>query len=72
MSATISIPQVMMPSVLPISSGGGSGSGVLVGRSLVGDGVEVSWAWVDVADGGAVAVAGIRVGVRVGVSEVAA
>ena len=59
-----------MPSVLPISSGGGSGSGVLVGRGLVGDGVEVSGTWVDVADGMAVAVAAIRV--RVGVSEVVA
>jgi hypothetical protein len=70
MSVTINSPQVMMPSVLPISSGGGSGSGVRVGRSLVGDGVEVSEAWVDVEDGRAVGVAGIRV--RVGVDDVAA
>lgn len=52
-----------MPSVLPISSGGGSGSGVAVGRSLVGDGVGVRGAWVDVVDGRAVAVAAVRVGV---------
>jgi hypothetical protein len=64
----MSTPQVMIPSVLPISAGGGRGTGVLVGRRVAGGGVGVSRAWVGVTDAGAVA----GVGVPLGVCEAAA
>ena len=65
----------MIPSVLPISPGGGRGSGVIDGRGVAGWGVGVAGTWVGVTDGWAALGTGVIVadpGVPLGVSELAA